>query len=219
MASVGFPCSCLFEKAELLVLKLLSSRRKSQERLPRACCLACLRSDALGLGPVPPRTPPGDSRAPGQGPRHHTGPPSPGAPACALVGCREHAWPPRGSQPHCRNHSCFPGASSNASLSFLVLVTCVLFLFFSMVRSLPILLFFFFNSFGLCMFSIDFLFLVSLISALIQVVFFWHFRFNFSLSSFLRWKLRLLIFRPSIFSNIWIHCFEFPSECCFGCVS
>lgn len=50
---------------------------------------------------------------------------------------------PWGSQPRCQNHSCFPGAGSNASLSFLVLVTCVLFLLFSMVRSLPILLLFF----------------------------------------------------------------------------
>lgn len=70
---------------------------------------------------------------------------------------------------------------------------------------------------GSCIFSVDFLFLISLITALIFKIFFCPLQIYSSLlfSSFLRWNLRLLISERASFLKYTLNSINFFSKHCF----
>ena len=123
---------------------MLSSRRKSQEMLPRACWLACLHSEthqdeALSL----PRPRLVTSVHLGRATNTTRVPPVLGVPACALVGRRKHAWHLPWISATLSEPQLVSGRQRRRLTFISGLVTCVFFLFFSMARSLPVLLLFF----------------------------------------------------------------------------
>lgn len=100
---------------------------------------------------------------------------------------------------------------------FIIYLSFLVCLFFSLVGGLPFYLYFQVTRFWFHWFSV-FLFLTSFISTLIFISFLLHSRFIFSsFSSLIKWKLKLLIIHLSS-SLYMIQCCKFLPKYCFCCI-